>query len=260
MMFNKTASNISLALFAFLSATTVCQFVIANPLPQDFRASYTFTRNGMHVGEVKRSLRAANDGMYIYESVSEATGFISLFINDKIIERSTWAYVNDKPQPLQYTYIRSGGKKKRNVKLSFDWAQGIVINTINDDPWQMPVPPDTQDKLVYQLTLMLDLRTDTKKLHYTIADGGKLKDYAFTVVGEETVDTPLGKLRTTKIQRVDDKRNTTIWCANTLNYLPVRIEQEEKGQFPSDHADQECNRLAVSPCQIFCQQNAMKIN
>ena len=229
MMFNKTSFfNIPLTLFVFLSAITVSQFVTANPLPQDFRASYTFTRNGMRVGEVKRSLRATSDGMYIYESVSEATGFMSLFINDKIIERSTWAYVKDKPQPLQYIYIRSGGKKKRNVKLSFDWAQGIVINTINNDPWQMPVPPDTQDKLVYQLTLMLDLRTGAKDLYYTIADGGKLKDYAFTVVGEETVDTPLGKLGAIKIQRVDDKRNTTIWCAKALNYLPVRIEQDEK--------------------------------
>jgi len=227
-MFNQSLTNIYRSLLMILLTISAHQQLIAEPLPQNFTASYSFSRNGMNVGEVKRSLRRSNDGMYVFESVSEATGFISLFVGDKIIERSMWTYVNNRPQPLHYAYNRSGGKKKRHVKLAFDWQQGIVTNTINNDPWQMQIPPDAQDKLLYQLTLMLDLKEGKEKLHYSIADGGKLKDYEFIILGEEIVDTPMGKLHSTKIQRVDDKRNTTIWCAKTLDYLPVRIEQDEK--------------------------------
>jgi len=227
-MVNKPLTNICCILLISLSAINVCQPANADSLPQAFNAVYSFTRNGMSVGEVKRTLRTSSDGTYIFESVSQATGFISLFVRDKIIERSSWSYINNKPRPQHYIYNRDGGRKDRHVKLSFNWKEGIVTNTINNDPWQMPIPPGTQDKLLYQLTLMIDLKAGKKKLHYEIADGGTLKDYEFTVMGRETVDTPMGKFDTIKIQRVDDKRNTTIWCAEALDYLPIRIEQEDK--------------------------------
>ena len=228
LMFNRPLTNIYRFFLIFLSAIGASQTTIASPVLQEFNVIYSFTRNGMNVGEVKRTLRTSSDGRYTFESVSEATGFISLFIRDRIIERSTWSYVNDKPRPLNYVYKRNGGKKDRHVKLSFNWKKGVVTNTINNDPWQMPIPPGTQDKLLYQLTLMIDLKAGKEKLHYDIADGGMLKDYEFTVMGMEPVDTPMGKFETIKIQRVDDKRNTTIWCAKSLDYLPVRIEQEDK--------------------------------
>ena len=92
----------------------------------------------------------------------------------------------------------------------------------------MHISPTTQDKLLYQLTMMLDLKAGRKKLQYEIADGGTLKDYEFNVIGEEEIDTPMGKLHTVKLERVNDVRHTTIWCAESLEYLPVRIEQVEK--------------------------------
>ena len=92
----------------------------------------------------------------------------------------------------------------------------------------MHVPSTTQDKLLYQITLMIDLMQGREKPQYAIADGGTLKDYDFSVLGEEKIDTPLGKLDTIKLKRIDDKRHTVIWCAKSLDYLPVRIEQVEK--------------------------------
>lgn len=228
LMSNKIVTNVYCALLTLLSAVTACQPAIASPQLQDFNVVYTFSRNGMNVGEVKRSLRTSNDGRYIFESVSEATGFISLFVRDKIVERSTWTYTSNRPQPLEYLYRRNGGKKERHVKLSFDWKEAIVTNTINNDPWKMHIPEGAQDKLLYQLTLMVDLMAGKEKLHYEIADGGVLKDYELVITGEEKVNTPIGTFDAIKIQRVDDKRNTIIWCAKALNYLPVRIKQDEK--------------------------------
>ena len=227
-MFNKILTNFYCVLLISLTAITASQLAFASPEVADFKATYRLARNGFNVGEMKRSLQASGNGTYIFESYSAATGFISLFVGDKIVERSTWVFVNDQPQPVRYTYNRKGGREERHIKLTFDWNEGIVTNTINNDPWKMHIPPQTQDKLLYQLTLMIDLKAGKEKIHYEIADGGKLKDYEFITLGEEQIDTPLGKLDTIKIMRTEDIRKTTIWCAKTLDYLPVRIQQVDK--------------------------------
>jgi len=56
-----------------------------------------------------------------------------------------------------YFYERYGGRHNRQVKLIFNWKKLKVTNIINNDLWQMKVPEDTIDKLLYQLILMSDL-------------------------------------------------------------------------------------------------------
>ena len=192
-----------------------------------FSADYVLKRNGITLGNATRSLRPASDGRYIFESLTYATGVIAWFVKDRIEERSTWALNGGQVRPLEYVYDRHGGKKTRRVKLAFDWERMIVTNTIDGDPWRMDIPADAQDKLLYQLAIMQDLKNGRDNLQYNIADGGRLKNYEFEILGEETLNTPLGKFNTIKIERLDDKRDTTVWCAPALNYLPVRLEQQE---------------------------------
>ena len=62
---------------------------------------------------------------------------------------------------------------------------------------------------------------------YAIADGGKLKTYDIHVRGEEVIETPAGQFETVIVAREGDERSTTMWCAKSLNYLPVKIQQIE---------------------------------
>ncbi|MEJ2566029.1 MAG: DUF3108 domain-containing protein [Gammaproteobacteria bacterium] len=197
-----------------------------SPLPM-FNAEYSLKRNGLTLGVSTRSLSAAGDGTYIYASSTRATGIIAWFVKDHFDEYSKWTLNGKELRPLEYVYNRHGGNKTRHVKLKFDWQHLIVTNTIDGDPWRMSIPPDAQDKLVYQLSIMYDLMKGTKHLEYKIADGGKLKDYEFEIEGEETLDTVLGKIKAVRIQRIGDKRDTTVWCAPRLSYLPVRLEQQD---------------------------------
>lgn len=192
-----------------------------------FSAEYTLKRNGVPLGVATRSLKPMKDGQFMYASTTHATGMIAWFVKDRIDEHSIFTLLDDKIRPLEYVYNRHGGSKTRRVKLVFDWEKGVVTNVIDGDPWQMQVPPDVYDKLDYQLAIMRDLRHGRTKLQYNIADGGKLKTYAFDIMGEEQVETVFGKLKAVKIRRLDDKRYTTIWCAPSLSYLPVRLEQQE---------------------------------
>jgi hypothetical protein len=66
-------------------------------------------------------------------------------------------------------------------------------------------------------------------ISFDVADGGKLKVYRYRVVGADTIEVPAGTFRTVKVARVRDnsRRETYIWCAPALHYLPVRIWQRE---------------------------------
>jgi len=60
----------------------------------------------------------------------------------------------------------------------------------------------------------------------------KLKQYRFEVVGEETLDTPLGKVTTIKVRRKEnnnEEREIYAWFAKDFQYLLVRLQQEENG-------------------------------
>lgn len=203
--------------------------------PQAFNAQYTVNKGGIPIGEMTRTLSKQAGGQYSYESVTVASGLLSLLVREKIVERSVWDYKDGAIRALEYHYEKSGGKTPKKTQLIFDWDQRLVKNALDGETRAMPVPMGLTDILLYQLVLMTDLKDGKKPLEYPIADKHKFKTYRFEIVGEETLDTPLGKLKTVKVQRVPgpDKKTTLIWCAPSLDYLPVRIEQDEQddGEF-----------------------------
>ena len=203
----------------------------ANPLPEHFTAHYTLSKGIINFGETTRSLKKETNGEYVFESYTVATGMFAWLLKGHIRERSYWRYKDGNIEPVKYIYERKG-KKKRHVELTFDWDKLAVLNKINSDPWQMDIKPGTLDKLVYQLSLMLDLKQGKREFFYNIADGGKLKTYHIVSLGEEDVETPIGTFKTIKITRDDDKHTTILWCAEKLSYLPVKIEYSEDDDGP----------------------------
>jgi hypothetical protein len=199
--------------------------------PAGFTAVYSINRGELTIGERNLSLARQADGRFVYESRTRTTGLLSLFKDDRLMERSRYRLADQSIQPEHYIYRHSGSDKNRNVDLRFDWEQHRVTNVIGGDAWQMAIPANTQDKLGYMIALMRDLHHQRESLEYPVADGGKLKTYRFRVVGKESLDTPLGKLRTVKLLRLRDnpeKRRTYLWCAEQYDYLPVRIEHHKK--------------------------------
>ncbi len=216
---------LSSALALWLLATTAA----AAPLPP-FAAQYSIRGFGFQLGEFSSTLQNGVDGDYIYETETRTVGFISHFNKDVIRERSLWVWHDAMIQPLTYTYQRTGGKKERTARLTFDWKRDVVVNTVDGETWKLPIHAGVLDRLVVQLSMMLDLKAGKRDMEYTFADGGQLKSYRFRIVGKERIETPKGAFDTVKLERVmdDDKRSTMLWCSPELHYLPVRIDQREK--------------------------------
>jgi hypothetical protein len=209
----------------------------ATPLP-DFKASYELTRGSMKIGNSTIELSTGSDGSYIYKSRSWPVRWVAWFLKDKLYETSRGTITDAGIRPDDYHYHRTGGSKEREARLVFDWERMVVENNVEDSPWEMDIPAGTIDKLASQLGMMHALANGEDDIAFNIADGGKLKEYRFKVIDEETLELPAGTFKTIKITKLRDnkKRETYIWCAPALNYLPVRIWQREKddSEYQSD--------------------------
>ena len=66
-----------------------------------------------------------------------------------------------------------------------------------------------------------------------VADGRRLKDYRYRVVGHERIETVLGAVETIHVEKVrgpDDKRSFDFWLAKDHHFLPVKMRFVEKGR------------------------------
>lgn len=204
--------------------------IAAQQLP-DFSANYLVKLNGIQAGELKQDLTSTSDGYRHFTSATQAKGIFAFFKPDLVEETSTWRMVDHQIKPQHYLYQRSGGKKDKYLKLDFDWTLQQLHIDDKKQPWELELEPQTLDKLVYQLALMTDLSSGDQQYNYRIADGGKIKTYTINVIDEEIIKTPLGKIKAIKLKRLRDetsKRQTVLWCAPALNYLPVKLEHTEK--------------------------------
>ena len=130
--------------------------------------------------------------------------------------------------PLNYSYKRTGGKKNRDVKINFNWNNQQIINRVNDSVWRMKTQSGVLDKLLYQLVIMIDLKSGNIPEKYMVADGGKIKEYVFEYIQDEVIETPIGSFNTMKFSLYKkNKQETFLWCAYDLDYLPIKVITKE---------------------------------
>lgn len=210
-------------LLIVLALSQSCTAAASSLLP--FRATYTATLDGGVTlsADAVRELKQLEDGSWLFNSTADA-------VLARQHEESRFTYNGEQVRPLTYLYQREVLGRERRVELVFDWSRLRVTTTVEQKPWQMQIPNDTQDKLSYQLQLRRDLAAGKTDLIYSVADGGLLSEYRFKVLGEEQVETPSGEYPAIKVERLREEgsgRSTFIWFAPALEYLIVKLYQTE---------------------------------
>lgn len=198
--------------------------------PTPFSASYAVHSHGTHVGAMERRLEIIEGGKYVFSSETRAAGLVALVRRDRIVETTRGRLAGDTPQPEEYLYEHHGSRKDKTVRVSFDWDEGRIVNVAKGRTWELDAEPETLDKLLYQLVLMQDLADGGREFNYRIADGGQIKDYRFVTVGTERIETPAGTFEAVRLEHEKDNkgRRIDIWCAPSLDYLPVRVDYRER--------------------------------
>ncbi len=218
-------------------------------LPGSFSAVYTLHYDDLRVGIMERHYIDKKDGTGTFESFGKLTGLAALFRKDQINESSRWEMKHGMLRPVVYKYEKTGGDKVKKEVHRFDWKKNTVTSVTDSGKNQLALKPGLLDKLLYQLAVM-QIEDPKAGLSYNLIDGTDLKNYQFEFMGEEELSTPMGKLKAFKFQRKRDnkkpkeqtndltnksaKRSTIIWCAPSLHYLPIRVDNiDKKGHLTS---------------------------
>jgi hypothetical protein len=223
------ANRLLLAAICLLGCVLAVPAVQAASLPS-FDAGFRIMNGSLRLGTNEVSLTVGESGDYRYESHTWPSSWISWLLKQDLRELSRGVLDHTGIRPLHYDYRRTGSRGTRNAELTFDWKNSTVVNDVADSKWQMSIPAGTLDKLSTQLGIMMELQNGVTEKTFDVADGGKLKQYAFEIMGTETVDLPAGRFKAVKLRRtgVSADQPTYIWCAPELHYLPVRIVQRNK--------------------------------
>jgi hypothetical protein len=193
----------------------------------EFSAYYNVVKGGITVGETRRSVKATSENTFEFRSETVPRGIFRWISDAYVLEQSIWQIADENFRPLEYRYKNINDDKVRDVKLLFDWEKKRVTNIINGDPWHMALAPGVQDKLLFQLKMMQDLIDGSTSLKYSVADGGKIKQYSIENLGNEFLEIELGRFKVVKLERVTDTKRTIWWCAEQLHYLPIKILQQK---------------------------------
>ncbi|GAB1268655.1 DUF3108 domain-containing protein [Aurantivibrio infirmus] len=192
--------------------------------PKNFEAIYKAKINGISI-TATRKLETLENGNQKLTFIADS------WIGD-IIETSEFQWNQDvRVIPETYTYNRTGLGRNREAILKFNWENNQVINNVERKPWKMDVPDLALDKVSYQLQIRSDLINKIPLSTYNIADGGRLKQYDFEVLGEEELETRAGKFTAVRVKRIREEsedRQTIFWLAKDWDYLVIRVQQQEE--------------------------------
>ncbi len=78
--------------------------------PPPFTAHYKLYYGNIPAGEGIRTLKQQPSGQWVAESIAKASGFVSLFRNSEITERSIFNRSGNAIQPVEYVYQQTGKK------------------------------------------------------------------------------------------------------------------------------------------------------
>jgi hypothetical protein len=213
---------------------------------EPFRAEYELKRNSLSIGRVELSLELKDQDSYLFRLHSKTTGMVSLIRKDVMIETSEGKIHQGLARPNHYRYQHDKGDKPRDMRLHFDWSSSgpRVEHWLNEErPWQLTIPPDTQDKMSQQLQLILSALAGRLELDMPVADGGKVKTYSYRQEESEMLETAAGGFQCIKMVRSKTGEDVllTLWLGKEIHFIPVRMDRGSDGAVYS----MRLNRLVV---------------
>jgi len=216
-----------LCLFFVLSSTGALAVNHSVPI---FKAEYKLSHNKVEIGRVSLSVTPLANNQYRLSSSTQTSGLLAFVRDDDVLETSLFELTEEHIRPLSYQYAQSLGDEQRNIGLHFNWQELTLTNSSKGHDWTLPLTKGVLDKALMQVALMLDLNDSGQSLSYQIADGGRLKTYAFSHLGNETIKLGKTSYDTIKLARKKDDKPliTYYWCAKDLHYLPVLLQREKK--------------------------------
>jgi hypothetical protein len=192
---------------------------------EPFEASYAWSWHGATVAVSTLKLEHHDGDAWVYSSTSEPRGLGYLYPLRPAL-RSTLRITGQGVQPLSFK--ADGGGADHNANVTFDWSAGRASGVYENVPVDMPIKPGIQDDLSVQIAMMVELLHGRTPEQLSMIDKNSTREYRYQREGAQAIATALGRIDTViySSQHPGSPRVTRFWCAPSMGYLPLRIEQK----------------------------------
>ena len=203
----------------------------ADTSPKIYSATYSLEKNGIEFGHSKHSIKynAISDEWCLHTK-SYTVGIFSIKKDDR---NETSCFYYNKEKHLMFlnkdlatndflktnTYSFTRIKSNSNQIIESKRINNILITSENDKT--IPHSPKVNiDRLLAQL-----FGYSFKNI--LVNDKGREREYRFTILGKDTIESPLGLTETLIVKKsiTNSKRSTLTWYSIENNYLPIMIKQ-----------------------------------
>jgi len=207
-----------------LAAVMVTSTATADEL-KPFQASYDWIWHGMTVAVSKLQLQQ-QDNKWVYRSRSEPRGLGRMF-SERPVSESVLEVTPEGVRPLSYKADDGTPSTKRDANIQYDWQNNRITGMNEDARVDMPIPPGIQDDLSVQIALMVALMRGQTPDKFSLLSGNSVREYHYSREGEESLTTPVGIIPTIvyRSEKQYSPRVTRFWCAPSLGYIPLKVQQ-----------------------------------
>jgi len=195
-------------------------------LHKNYSASYKLSAKNVEIGLIERTFSIEDNSNYRFLSTISTVGLGRLLSSLSRSQISTGKFTGGRFVPTDYSY--QSANKKRSYELKLNQPDvGITKSGLKS-----PQKPVLLDQLSYQAQLQADLLNEVNSYEYLVQKRNKQKLYAFQHDKTELIITKLGQFMCKKMIRLTDSpgKSITIWVAEKLHYVPVKIELLAKGK------------------------------
>jgi hypothetical protein len=203
----------------------------ADSAPAPFEIEYSVSTGGIELGTTSLVLKRTERGWEL-ASITAASGLLKLFRSGKIIERSELENTADGLRIQRYSHTEEGREADRQAHATADWPNSRLDYTYRGRSGQLDLPAaPLYDRLSSLLGTLQALARGERQFEMQAFDGDEIKTMRFATEKGVALETPLGKLQTLRVERIRDNgsRQTIMWHAPELDYLPVQMEQYKRG-------------------------------
>lgn len=196
---------------------------------------YDVSWGAIGLGEGTISLSALPGGnCYRFETVTKPLAIVRWTYGSPR-ETSEFCVEDGQIRPRHFEY-HNDKRAKDGFTLDFDHQAAKVKAIKNGEIKIRELPEQAYDRFLIQLVVRQWVianagQPDTPPLEVKMVDHRRIKTYRFEIAGAEKLDTPAGRFDTLLVQRIDDPDNSLrFWVAPSLGYVPVKVQQIEKGE------------------------------
>lgn len=219
------------AAFVVLAMSAAAGAAETAPL-KPFSAQYEVLRNGKELGQATLALRDDGNGTWEFSSETRGTKGMASMLGVDVTEKSTFRWNGGQPESLSYRYAQHAAIKSKERGIDFDWkARQARVHDGNAET-TAALHGTAMDRNVVTIALMAALKGGAQDATVPVVDKDRVAEQHYRVAGNEGMSLRSGPVDAVKVARVRDdnpRKQTTIWFAPRLSWLPVQIEQVDKG-------------------------------